>query len=284
MPQILQNKTAVITGATGVIGQAIARALAEEGCTLILSGRSETKLQTLAKELQSQGVKAYIQPARVEEESEVKKIMDLSVVKAGIDILILAHGTYGYIGPVEAAEPGDWLEAIKVNFFGTFLCIKYGLPLFKPNTIGKIITFAGGGEGPLPNFSSYVTSKAAILRLTETLAAELKEKQVEVNAISPGAVNSGLNQELLAAGQERVGKKMNEQTLKQISGEEGVSADKAAALAVFLSSDESNGLSGKNISAVWDNWRDIPKHLKELQASDVYALRRVKPKDRGYDW
>ena len=58
----------------------------------------------------------------------------------------------------------------------------------------------------------------------------------------------------------------------------------AAALAVFLASSESDGISGKNISAVWDRWQEFPKHKKEIMKSDIYNLRRVKPKDSGYDW
>lgn len=278
----MQNKTALITGATGVIGQAIARAFGQAGCELILSGRDEVKLKTLEQELKGQGFVVAAHRAGVEDENDVKSLM--SAAKKVIDIMVLAHGTYGYIGPVESAAPEEWLSAVKTNLYGTFLCIKYSLPLFRPGVIGKIITFAGGGEGPLANFSSYVASKAAILRLTETLAAELKDKNIEINAISPGAVNSGLNKDIMAAGKDRAGKKMYEQTLKQVSGEEGVSAEKAAALAVFLASAESAGLSGKNISAVWDNWQDIPKHIADLQKSDVYTMRRIKPKDRGYDW
>jgi 3-oxoacyl-[acyl-carrier protein] reductase len=150
---------------------------------------------------------------------------------------------------------------------------------------GKIITFAGGGDGPLPRFTSYASSKGAILRFTESVAAELKEFHIDVNAISPGLVNSGFVENLLAAGPERAGAEKYQEALNQVSGAMAtVSPDKAAALAVFLASDQSNGLTGKNISAVWDNWKDIPVHLDILSSSDVYNWRRIKPTDRGYAW
>lgn len=281
---LLSGKRALITGATGVIGKAIALAFAQEGCELVLSGRSETKLKEVEQEFKDNGLAVQIARADVEDEEQIENLMSAPAVKKGLDVLALAHGAYGYIGAIESAAAEEWLSAVKVNLYGTFLCVKYGLPVFKKAAIAKIITFAGGGEGPLPNFSAYVASKAAILRLTETLAAELKDKNIEINAISPGAVNSGLNKGIIAVGEKRAGQKMYEQALKQMSGEEGVSADKAAALAVFLASPESDGLSGKNLSAVWDNWQDIPKHLSELQNSDVFTMRRIKPKDRGYDW
>ena len=278
---ILSGKTALISGATGVIGAAIARSFARRGCGLVLSGRSGEKLAALKTSFDESKTTVASVVCDVTKDGDIKAL--LKGIDA-LDVLVLAHGTYGYIGPIAEADPEAWMRAINVNLLGTVLCIKHAIPLLEKSKNGKIVTFAGGGEGPLPSFSSYVASKAAILRLTETLAQELKEKNIEINAISPGAVDSGLNKELMAAGPERAGKKMYEQTLKQMSGEEVVSAEKAAALAVFLASEESNGLSGKNISAVWDHWQDIPKHLKELRESDVYAMRRIKPKDRGYDW
>lgn len=166
------------------------------------------------------------------------------------------------------------------------LAVKYALPLLKKSAHGKIITFAGGGDGPLPNFTSYASSKGAILRFTESLAAELASFHIDVNAISPGLVTSGLTEDLLKAGPQKADPKMYEEAQRQAAGthDGAVSPERAAALAVFLAGDESNGLTGKNLSAVWDHWEDIPAHLKDIQSSDVYNWRRIKPKDRGYAW
>ena len=121
------------------------------------------------------------------------------------------------------------------------------------------------------------------MRFTESLAEEVKECGVFVNAIAPGPVNTKFLDNALSAGRERVGDQLYERLLKQ-EEDGGVSPEKAAALALFLASEESAGLTGKILSAVWDNWKEIPKHLDEIMKSDIYTFRRVKPKDRGYNW
>ena len=92
-------------------------------------------------------------------------------------------------------------------------------------------------------------------------------------------------QDIIEAGPARAGDAAFHKAQVERTGEgEAVSPNKAAELAVFLASDQARGLSGKNISAVWDHYEDIPSHLAEIMKSDVYNWRRIKPKDRGYDW
>ncbi len=276
MEQLFKGKRALITGATGVIGSAIARTFAAQGCVLVLSGRSKEKLDALAKEIPGSVVVA----CDVSVEAQVRALFG-RVDK--LDILVCAAGAYGDIGPLAESNASEWMRAIAVNLFGTVLCIQRALPMLQKSKRGKIITFAGGGEGALPNFSSYAASKAGVLRLTETLAREEAFKNIGINAISPGAVKSGLTEALIAAGEEKAGTEMYQKNVQQME-EGGASPEKAAALAVFLASEASDGLSGKNLSAIWDHWQDIPRHLKDIMESDVYASRRIKPKDRGYDW
>jgi NAD(P)-dependent dehydrogenase (short-subunit alcohol dehydrogenase family) len=138
---------------------------------------------------------------------------------------------------------------------------------------GRIILFSGGGQGALPNFTSYVASKGAILRFTETLGAELAPHGVFVNAISPGAVNTKFLDDLLAAGPSKVGEAVYQKSLKQRQ-EGGVPPEKAADLALYLLSPEATGLCGKNLSAVWDNYRDM-KNPAALSQTDLYTMRRV---------
>lgn len=284
----LIGKIALITGGNGVIGSTIARSYALEGCAVILVGRSEETLERTRKEimLEAPGADVIYYRADVSKIEDVQRVL-ATVAKESkrLDILVTAAGVYGEIGTLEQCEPEQWLEAVRVNLFGTMLFTKYALPLLKKSTSAKIITFAGGGDGPLPHFSSYVSSKGAILRFTETVADELANERITVNAISPGLVNSGFVEDLLKAGEERVGRERYQAAKRQLTGEGGVvSPEKAAALAVWLASEKSNGLTGKNISAVWDNYKDISNHLAEIMKSDIYNWRRIKPKDRGYDW
>jgi 3-oxoacyl-[acyl-carrier protein] reductase len=281
----LKNKIALITGATGVIGSAIARFFINDGCHVILVGRSAEAVERLKKSLDSDAqVDGYV--ADMAKLTSVQSLMaEVQKKYEYLDILVTAAGVYGEIGSLEQCDPAKWTEAAEVNLFGTVWCVQTAIPLLKKSRRGKIITFAGGGEGALPNFTAYVSSKGAILRFVETAAKELETQNIEINAVSPGLINSGLVQDLINAGEEKVGKEKYQEALAQVAGKvDTVSPDRAASLAVFLASEESDGLSGKNISAVWDKWEEIPNHLEEIKKSDVYNWRRIKPKDRGYEW
>ena len=193
-----------------------------------------------------------------------------------IDILVNAAGIYGPIGRVEDIDPKEWKNALDVNLTGTFLMAHALLPFLRKSSRGKIINFGGGGDGALPRFSAYVASKGGIVRFTETLAAELKEFPIDVNAILPGAVNTKFLDELLHTDPDKVGEEIYKKSLKQ-KEEGGIPPEKAAKLALFLASSKSDGLSGKTLSAVWDAYEEFPGRLNELMGSDAYTYRRVKP-------
>ena len=106
---------------------------------------------------------------------------------------------------------------------------------------------------------------------------------IDVNCIAPGALNTRMLDEVLEAGPSKVGKDFYERAVKQKKAG-GAPLDKGADLALFLASSASDGITAKLISAVWDNWEEWPKHLDELSQSDVYTLRRVAGRDRGFEW
>ena len=149
---------------------------------------------------------------------------------------------------------------------------------------GKIINLSGGGAtGPRPNFSAYATTKAGLVRFSETAAEETRELGIEINCIAPGAMDTGLTVEILRSGPSGAGQKEYESALKV--RERGPAAlGRAADLCVFLASSASDGITGKLISAVWDPWETLPKFLSDLRETDIYTLRRIVPKDRGRDW
>lgn len=148
---------------------------------------------------------------------------------------------------------------------------------------GKIIVLSGGGAtNPLPNISAYAASKAAVIRLAETLAEELKAFRVDVNAIAPGALKTRFVEQVLEAGPEKVGKEFFAKN-KKWSAEGAVPLELGARLAVYLVSAESDGITGKLISAQWDPWEKLREFKADLN-SDIYTLRRIVPKDRGKTW
>jgi NAD(P)-dependent dehydrogenase (short-subunit alcohol dehydrogenase family) len=175
------------------------------------------------------------------------------------------------------------VQAIEVNLLGSVLLCRAVLPHFRANRYGKIVQLSGGGAtNPLPKISAYAASKAAVVRLAESLAEEVREDNIDINSIAPGALNTRLLDEVLDAGPEAVGEAFYARSLKQ-KQEGGAPMERAAELAVFLASAASDGITGKLLSALWDPWEQLPKHRQELQ-TDIYTLRRIVPKDRGLSW
>ena len=130
------------------------------------------------------------------------------------------------------------------------------LPHFKKRNTGKIIQISGGGAtSPLPFISAYALSKAAIVRFVENLSNEIKKYNIQINAVAPGPLNTDMLKEILKAGPKKVGKAFYNKLLIQ-NEEGGTDFEKVCDLILFLASKHSNEISGKIISAVWDNWKN----------------------------
>lgn len=280
----LNGKSVMITGGSQGIGKAVANAFFNEGCSLTLVSRNREELERARREIASPSTRVEFYPADVSQEQQVNGAVEHHLRSFGtVDILVNCAAIYGPIGPAVSVDSESWLETVRINLFGTFLCIRAVLPSMISARKGKIINFSGGGSvSPFPRFSAYSAAKAAVVRLTETLAHEVAEFNIEINAIAPGAVNTRMLDQVLASG-EAAGREFLEKSHRQ-KEEGGVPPQKAAELALFLASPASDGLTGRLISAVWDSWREIPEHLEEIRSSDVYTMRRILPADRGYPW
>ncbi len=186
-------------------------------------------------------------------------------------------GVLGPIGPLVENSAAEWARTIQINLVGTFYCCKAVLPQMMQQRYGKIINLSGGGASAArPHFSAYAASKAAVVRLTETLAEEGREYNVHVNAIAPGAVNTHMLDQVLRAGPVAGERAVAEARRQLETG--GFSADLAASLAVFLASDDSNGLSGKLIAAPHDSWQTWnTNRIAEVMAAPWFTLRRIDP-------
>jgi NAD(P)-dependent dehydrogenase (short-subunit alcohol dehydrogenase family) len=215
----------------------------------------------------------------------VDRLTDLALrIFSRLHILVNNAGIYGPKGGIEDVNWEEWVRAIEINLLGSVLMCRAVLPHFKARRYGKIVQLSGGGAtNPLPRISAYAASKAAVVRFAETLAEEVRNDHIDVNAIAPGALNTRLLDEALAAGPEKVGQDFYERALKQ-KAQGGSPLERGAQLAVFLGSAASDGLTGKLISAIWDPWITFPEHLADLQRTDVYTLRRIVPKDRDLQW
>jgi len=277
------KKVILITGATGAIGACLAEHFSRAGYVLVLSGRSEEKLSALKEKI---GQDTFIYPADISDYKSVRKLLEYVEKEIGrLNVVIPAAGIYGEIGSIEKFDPQKWEETFRVNVFGAMCVVKYAVPLLKKSKQASVIFIAGGGEGAMANFSAYVSSKGAILRLSETLASELAQYDINVNTISPGLINSGLVKQLVSVGSEVAGEKAYKDALAQMNGQmETITPDKACELCVFLASEKARGLTGKLFAARWDDLEKIEAHKDEIMKTDIYSSRRIKPKDRGYDW
>jgi 3-oxoacyl-[acyl-carrier protein] reductase len=285
----LAGRSAVITGANQGLGRAIASHFVRAGASVLLVARGTDLLRRTELELSPlathPGQRVHSMAGDVSRPESCAAIVRYArEVLPDLTILVNNAGIYGPMGPIEEVDWGTWVEAIQVNLFGTVLMCRAVIPHFRAQGYGKIINLSGGGAtAPLPRISAYAAAKAAVVRLTETLALELRDAHVDVNAIAPGALNTRLLDEVLAAGPDRVGRAFYERSLKQ-RDTGGAPLDKGAALTAFLASAASDGISGRLLSAVWDDWARLPERREELAKSDVYTLRRIVPEERGLTW
>ncbi len=282
----LKNKVAIITGANQGLGLEIAKYFAKEGSSLLLVARNYEKLLCAKKEVESiSNNKVEILTANVASLSDNERVIQRAIEIFGkIDILVANAGVYGPKGPSEEVDWDDWTLAIDINLKGAILSSRSVIRHMKKNRYGKIIFLSGGGATkPMPNISAYAVSKTGLVRFAETIAEELKDYKIDVNAVAPGALNTRLLDEVLQAGPDKVGKTFYDQALKQ-KETGGTPLDKGAKLCVYLASDKSDGITGKLISAVWDPWQNLQKHKEILLSSDIYTLRRIIPEDRNQKW
>jgi 3-oxoacyl-[acyl-carrier protein] reductase len=280
----LRGRGAIVTGASQGLGRVIAESFVREGASVLLTARGSDALEEAAR--------AMAALARPEQRvlwmtSDVSQSTDCqaAVERAQRDlpdltVLVNNAGVYGPMGRIEDVDWDEWRRAVEINLFGGVLMCRAIIPHLRQKRYGKIVNLSGGGAtAPLPGISAYAASKVALVRLTETFAEELRDARVDVNAIAPGALNTRLLDEVLAAGPDRVGAEFHRRSQKQ-RDEGGTPLSKGAELAVFLASADSDGISGKLLSAVWDDWAALPGK-RDMLAGDIYTLRRIVPADRG---
>jgi NAD(P)-dependent dehydrogenase (short-subunit alcohol dehydrogenase family) len=277
------DSNVLITGASRGLGRAIAREFWNRGASVALVARDGTALEKLAGELRSSRAQNIeVIPADLSDPAAPACIMER--LRSKWDHLDVLVNNAAIAGPIGRAWENDWQEwqrTVQVNLLAPVALCLLAIPWMRPG--GAIVNLSGGGAtSPRPNFSAYGTTKAALVRFTETLAQETAERGIRVNAIAPGVMLTDRLEEVLRAGPEDAAADYHFALEQQRKG--GQPPENAAALACFLASQESEGITGRLISAVWDPWQTLATHAAELRTSDIYTLRRITPEDRGKQW
>jgi NAD(P)-dependent dehydrogenase (short-subunit alcohol dehydrogenase family) len=280
----LANRIALVTGGTHGIGKAVVQRLLHDGASVAVCARSGPDLDALVTDVGEARANVLTCRADVSNNDDVRRLVAETVARFGtIDVLVNNAGIYGPIGPAWENDPAHWIQTINVNLCGAFLVTQHVMPHMIKAGRGKVINMSGGGAAtPFARYTAYAVSKAALVRFTETLAIEAAPHNIQVNAIAPGFVATRIHKDTLVAG-ERAGADFLRKTQEQL--EQGaVDPSIPAALVAYLAQDQSNRITGRFISAVWDDWANFGSHMDEIANGDLYTLRRIVPKDRGLGW
>ncbi|MDP2137675.1 MAG: SDR family oxidoreductase [Candidatus Didemnitutus sp.] len=278
----LSGLNTLITGGSQGLGRHLVEAFLAEGANVVFCARTAADVAQTQIELNSQlqpGQQLIGQTCDIADPASVAALFARTAHLGRLHAVVNNAGIYGPIGPTEDLTLAEWTQAWQVNVTGTLLVCQHAIRAMKTHGGGKIINISGGGAtNPMPRFAAYAATKAAVVRLTETLAEEYRANHIDVNAIAPGALRTRLTAQVLAAGPELAGADFFAKN-KKWSDEGAADPKLAAALGVFLASSASDGITGKLISAQWDPWKE-PAKFRTLATGDVYTLRRIVPEDR----
>lgn len=204
---------------------------------------------------------------------------------SALDGLVCCAGIQEPIGLTMKIDPQAWERNLAVNLSGTLFVIQALYPLLRKSTLrSKVVCFSGGGAtSPRPNFTAYGVAKTGVVRLVETLAAEWHAEPIDINAVAPGAIFTKMTKQILESGADLTGQREFESASLLPQDNTG-KLENVLGLVELLISPQSDGISGRLISAPWDPWQNLPMRREELMNSDIYTLRRILPEDRGKEW
>ncbi len=251
---LLKGQVTIVTGGGRGIGRAIARRLAAEGAAVIVTARTESEIQTVAREIRQEGGRTEAVVADVGRETDCERIVRAArEVFGGVHILVNNAGIYGPVLPAERITAQEWDDVMAVNLRGPFLLARLVLPEMYARGAGAILNIASiAAKAAFSLNSPYAASKAGLIGLTHTLAAEAARKGVRVNALSPGPVpETKMSQELgrsLAEYFHADGEQLLKGMLEGILQGRPQTAEEIAAAALFLVSDQASAITGQTLN------------------------------------
>lgn len=273
--QALSGQVGVVTGAARGLGRAFALGLAKAGMSVALIDQRENELKEALQELEKSGGKGAAISADISDAAQVHEWIKSVEQKLGpIDLLVNNAGVAGPSGPTWEVDPQEWWHCQEVNLRGSFLCCHAVLPKMIARRKGRIINVASAaGTISVPYLSAYVTSKAALIRFTETLAFEARPHDISIFAIHPGAVQTPMNEELLATA----GKQWLPFLEHIFQHGQDQTPEPGTDLVVFLASGKGDSLSGR-LLIVPEDPAELAERSDEIRQRDLYTLRLRHPK------
>jgi NAD(P)-dependent dehydrogenase (short-subunit alcohol dehydrogenase family) len=275
----LHTQFVVIAGASSGIGAALAKDLSFAGYRVIACSRNFDRLRAAFAD--QPGIQYTV--CDVSEVPAVLKFVEFVRERTErVDALINCAGGFGAIGAIDQIDADEWMRTVTNNLFGSFLTVKYLLPLLENAPAPRIINLSGGGAfSPFANYSAYACAKAALVRLTETLAVELAPRGIAINALAPGFIATKTHETTMASGPQRAGPIQFHRTARLLQQTDDETA--AARMEVIhqcvraLLSPAYQGLTGKTISANFDPWGSeaFRRHLADITRSELYTMRRT---------
>lgn len=253
----LKDRVAIVTGGGTGIGKAIAKAFSREGATVVVAGRTVSHLEATCNEIKSGGGRAAFVKTDVSvEQDSINLIAETVRLFNKVDILVNNSGIAGPTAKVADMELDKWNQTIGINLTGSMLCAREALRHMIPSKSGSIINVvseagrSGDGRSGYPFRSAYCSAKMGEIGLTETLSVEVGEYGIRVNAVSPGPIQGERIFNVVRKRVEATGASF-EQIMKELASNCSLkrlaTEEETAAIAVFLASDESSGVTGQTI-------------------------------------
>lgn len=263
----------LVTGASGGIGRAVASRLARQGTDVVLAGRNHAALEAVRHGLEPGDHATCV--LDVCDEAAWRAALPSIAPRGELRGVVTAAAKLTPVGPIGSWTIDEFRSTLDVNVVGTLLAVMSTLDALR-NAGGAVVTFSGGGAtSPLVRYDAYAASKAAVVRLTENLAADLAPAGVRINSIAPGFVVTAMHEATVAAGPELAGAEYHERTRQALESGGGDPPELAASLTLFLLSDAAAGITGKLLSARWDPWEDLEFRRRLREDADLATLRRI---------
>ena len=267
-----KNKNVLVTGAGRGIGKRLALGFAALGARIALMGRSKAEIDLAHIEIEQAGGNALRIRADVTDPEQLILAVDRARVVFGspIDILICAAATLGPIHPFMQSSVKSWADTIGINLLGVMHSFRAVLPAMTEKRAGKIIVLACESDDlPKLNLSAYTTSKTALVRFVEVVAAEVLEQNVQINCFDPGPAYTNLTDEIIHAETRLEPRVITDAKETRRTG--GISPELQLKVATFLASEQSNHVTGKLLHVT----DDTNKLRNETLRPDAFTLRRM---------